>query len=186
VCVCGVVVYTSLPFNLLSVLLSCWSLFVLVSGRLRWRVAAQEIVTSDWRVHLFAARDEADANARAAGIMCSQSKGGGHNFLPSLSYRRLQRLTAHIPFISEILKAQTEELLRPTFLVKNGRVLNGKKTQPTPKSSNFNVHPTTTQKYEEKIKLNPPNNIIYLKLIHNWMETHWKPTGSNRTYSFII
>jgi hypothetical protein len=59
---------------------------------------------------------------------------------------------AHIPFISEILKVQMEELLRPTFLVKNGRVLvkppNGKKTLPTPKSNNFYIHPTTTQKYK--------------------------------------
>lgn len=83
----------------------CWSLFALVSGRLRWRVAAQGTVSwrtlgkSDWRVHPFAARDEADANARAgAGIMCSQSKGGGHNFLPSLSYRRLQRLSCSHTF----------------------------------------------------------------------------------------
>jgi hypothetical protein len=38
--------------------------------------------------------------------------------------------------------------------------VNGKKTQPTPKSSNFNIHPTTTQKHKEKIKPNPPNNII--------------------------
>jgi hypothetical protein len=47
--------------------------------------------------------------------------------------------------------------------------------QPTPKSSNFDIHPTTNQKYKEKIKLNPPNNIINPKPIHNWVETHGKP-----------
>jgi hypothetical protein len=50
--------------------------------------------------------------------------------------------------------------------------------QATPKSSNFNIHPTTTQKHKEEIKPNPPNNIIDPKLIHNWVEVHGKPAGS--------
>jgi hypothetical protein len=33
-------------------------------------------------------------------------------------------------------------------------------------------------KLKEEIKLNPPNNIIDLKPIHNWVETHEKLTGS--------
>jgi hypothetical protein len=42
-----------------------------------------------------------------------------------------------------------------------------KKTQLTPKSSNFDIHLITNQTYKEEIKPNPPNNISDPKPIHN-------------------
>jgi hypothetical protein len=49
---------------------------------------------------------------------------------------------------------------------------------PILKSSNFDIHPTPTQKYKKEIKPYPFNNIIDPKLTHNWVETNGKPVDS--------
>jgi hypothetical protein len=83
-----------------------------------------------------------------------------------------------------LVRTQKGEPIFPALV--GSRPTNGKKSNPRPpipKSNNFDIHPTPTQKYKKKIKPNPSNNIIDPKPTRNWVETHENPVGL--TYCLI-